>query len=248
MEILGRPGKDTQFFLIFPLADSNLRQFWQRNFPHPSGTSTVAYARWVAKQLHGLAWALCKLHDLHQREVVEDSDSSDPFYGIHGDIKPENLLWYKEWVGPDGQQPSHNARVAQEGQVPQGGSKSLGVLQLADFGISRLHHTDSRSNGYMHKSTRTYAPPEIEWATNGFSRSFDIWSLGCVFLEFICWLVQGGSGKENPVDVFHEERYLERANRSLEGTIQDTFYYVVKQKDKTEFDVNPAVKKVRAAS
>lgn len=273
MEILGRPGKDSSFFLIFPLADCNLRQFWQDRFPHPEGTSTATYSRWVAHQLYGLALALCKLHNLHEREVhtlkdreAENERSDDPFYGIHGDIKPANLLWYQEWVGLEGQHTLQNEVEGSEVQgqghtkskrplvedfeTPQELGKPLGVLQLADFGISRLHHTNSRSDVNMRRGTKTYAPPEVEWGFPGCSRSFDIWSLGCVFLEFICWLVQGGSGEENPIEAFHENRYLKDAsnsrgrNRSLEGTAQDTFYHVVKGKDTTKFEVNPAVKEV----
>jgi len=242
MEILGDPGKESNFFLIFPLADSNLRQFWHHKFPHPEGTSSATYARWVALQCHGLARALYKLHNLPERGVhnpQENGDdkktsSAEPFYGIHGDIKPENLLWYKDWVGPShSQAPPDNQDLG-----------PLGVLQLADFGISRLHHTNTRSNANMRRATKTYAPPEVEWGGYGCSRSFDIWSLGCVFLEFICWLVQGGSSPKNPVDAFHEARYLQQDNKSLEGTIQDTFYHVVKGKNTTTFEVNPAVKEL----
>lgn len=242
MEIVGRPGKDSNFFLIFPLADSNLRQFWNNKFPHPAGTITAKFVRWVAKQFYGLAVALCKLHDLRptnertgcpagESKAKTDVDN-DPYYGIHGDIKPENLLWYKEWVGPPGTQTDDDCK------------HPFGVLQLADFGISRLHHTDTRSNTTIRRSTKTYAPPEVEWAIERCSRSFDIWGLGCVFLEFICWLVQGGSGDVNPIEEFHNARYLGRNNRSLEGTIQDTFYHVVKKDHSTEFEVNPAVVEV----
>jgi serine/threonine protein kinase len=254
MEIVSlQPVKETSFYLIFPLADGNLRQFWHRNFPHPSGTNTATYARWVARQFRGLAFALCKLHDLHLAEVhlrdLNDDDDpavwgkvGDPFYGIHGDIKPENLLWYEDWVGPH--DPPVGNSNALEVSNSQPTNDSFGVLQLADFGISRLHHTESRSDTPLRGATKTYAPPEVEYALDGCSRSFDIWGLGCVFLEFICWLVQGGSGKRNPVDVFHDARYLYGANRSLEGTIQDTFYHVVKENHRTTFEVNPEVNRV----
>ncbi|KAK0715323.1 kinase-like domain-containing protein [Lasiosphaeris hirsuta] len=247
MEIAERSGQDdVSFFLMFPLADGNLRQFWQQNFPHPNCTNIATYARWVAKQFNGLVCALCKLHDLHQREVHSlkeeenkgTSNTGDPLYGIHGDIKPENLLWYKEWIGPGGQHA--NLKTNEPGDA-----EPFGVLQLADFGISKLHRAETRSSVDMRKSTKTYAPPETEWGINECSRSFDIWSLGCVFLEFICWLVQGGSGKQNPVEIFHDARYLDGANRSLAGTVQDTFYrwHAVKTDGgaETKFEVNPAV-------
>jgi len=254
MEIADRSGVDSSFFLIFPLADGNLREFWQQKFPHPPRTNMATYARWVAKQFHGLECALCKLHDLHEREIQSLRDgeddgnnaSGDPLYGIHGDIKPENLLWYEEWVGPSG------AQVPTVNNLPDT-KDPFGVLQLADFGISSLHRLETRSNNNMRKLTKTYAPPEAEWGVYKGSRSFDIWSLGCVFLEFICWLVQGSSGDRNPVDVFHDARYLEiggqKTNRSLEGTFQDTFYHIMEVEGgaSTKFVINPAVTEVRCS-
>ncbi|KAK0648503.1 kinase-like domain-containing protein [Cercophora newfieldiana] len=249
MEIVDRPEKDSStYFLMFPLADGNLRQFWQQHFPHAGRSHMAIYGRWMAKQFYGLVWALCKLHDLHNREAHyhntnknEDEDTmnntEESFYGIHGDIKPENLLWYEKWVGPEGLQDC-------PGVIPPSGP--LGVLQLADFGISKLHHTATRSNVNMRRATKTYAPPEIEWGLYECSRSFDIWSLGCVFLEFLCWLVQGDSGDTNPVDVFQQERYLNDSNKSLEGTLQDTFYQIIgiEGRKETRVEINPAVKEL----
>ncbi len=235
MEIQGSPGKGVEFYLMFPLADSNLREFWQHHFPHSEEVSQATSARWVARQLVGLTHALCKVHDLYEREVHDDaaSSSTDPFYVIHGDIKPENLLWYKEWVGPSPSSPA-----------AQGGRDPLGVLQLADFGNSRLHHKDTGSVVDVRRATKTYAAPEAEWGEHSGSPSFDIWSLGCVFLEFVCWLVLGGSGTKNPVDAFQTARYLDGKNKSQAGTAQDTFYHGAQGEDRTKVEVNPAVIKV----
>ncbi|KAK4246022.1 kinase-like domain-containing protein [Corynascus novoguineensis] len=240
MEVCVNPN-ESKFFLVFPLADCNLTQFWNTNFPHPKGANTAAYARWVAQQCYGLADALGKLHDTRQHQVEgpqKEADgsqggSSDPSYGIHGDIKPDNLLWYRNWVDS-------------ASQAPQDIWGSLGVIQLADFGITRLHHTDTKSNVDKIRGTKTYAPPEVEWAVSGFSRSFDIWSLGCVFLELVCWLVQGGSGTKNPVEAFHQRRYLQGKNISLQNTKQDTFYTLEKKQHETRSvpRVNPAVVEV----
>ncbi|KAK3369378.1 hypothetical protein B0T24DRAFT_668861 [Lasiosphaeria ovina] len=225
------------FYLVFPLADKNLRQYWR------STVSTPKHAQWVCKQCLGVARALSKLHDLHQLKThgnMAEADSAqaqekktgggDPYYGIHGDIKPANLLWFEEW--------DRDTSVADV-------MGTVGVLQLADFGITRIHHTDSRSNADLTKATKTYAPPEVEWAGDCCSRSFDIWSLGCVFLEFICWLVfADGSDKSDPIDTFREARKLNNNNKSVEGAIQDTFYHVAKDGKSTRFEVNPAVKKL----
>lgn len=254
MEISEFPGRDeSTFFLMFPYADGNLRQFWRRNSPASDASTMAACARWVAQQFHGLVWALCKLHDLHQREVHSlregendgKNNTGDSLYGIHGDIKPENLLWYRKWIGPRASE-EHSRREESDDVKP------FGVLQLADFGISKLHRSDTRSSVDMRKSTKTYAPPETEWGVNECSRSFDIWSLGCVFLEFICWLIQSVPGGNDPVDVFHNARYLNDANVSLAGTVQDTFYHwhKVKVKDgsRTKFKINPAVTEVNRST
>ncbi len=113
---------------------------------------------------------------------------------------------------------------------------SLGVLQLADFVISRLSHTGTRC-GCPAKSNQDLGPLEVE--------SFDIWSLGCVVLELICWLALAGSDTEgNPDDTFQKARHLDQKNRSLQGTIQNTFYHAVRGDDETKFEANPKVKEV----
>jgi serine/threonine protein kinase len=101
---------------------------------------------------------------------------NQPLYGRHGDVKPENILWYKQ--SADGPHPL-----------------ASGELVLSDFGLSALNHNQSRSNvknGDFHHTT-TYAPPESVLPDNFISRSIDIWALGCVYLEFVTWIVGGPS-------------------------------------------------------
>ena len=248
MVVEGGPGKDMAFYLIFPLADGNLNNFWKLNCPHPSEISPVQYARWAARQFYGLARALGKLHDLHEQHRHSPEGKvgdGDPFYGIHGDIKPANLLWYREWVGPSQGGGAANGHDQEEGQQRDSpASEALGVLQLADFGISKMYHTGSRSNADLRAATKTYAAPEVEWGAHHGSRSFDIWSLGAVFLEFVCWLVLRGSAIEDPIKAFEVARGLDMQNKNMAGTAHDVFYHIVLDKDKAKFEVNPAVQKV----
>ena len=39
--------------------------------------------------------------------------------------------------------------------------------------------------------TPTYRPPECDMHGGSVSRSFDIWSYGCVLLEFVTWYLGG---------------------------------------------------------
>jgi len=112
--------------------------------------------------------------------MLQVRDSEKPF-GRHGDIKPENILFFRQMEGINDAQ---------------------GVLQVADFGLGRFHGRDSRSSlpptGIL---TSKYEPPEVK-ISKPVSRAYDIWSLGCLYLEFITWLLQGNE----QIEMFAEVR------------------------------------------
>ncbi|KAF3065703.1 Serine/threonine-protein kinase ULK1 [Trichoderma lentiforme] len=90
----------------------------------------------------------------------------------HGDIKPSNILC----SGPDT------------------GNLNESTLIIADVGLAKQHEMYTR---YRNKTTTTrhgsitYEPPEVspKRQLKTLSRKYDIWSLGCVFLELIIWAV-----------------------------------------------------------
>ncbi|KAK3681146.1 kinase-like domain-containing protein [Podospora appendiculata] len=213
MELELQDPRKNEFFLIFPLASGDMNDLWKTD--QPKG-GRVDFVRWVAGQCLGVTRALGVVHGIFLNEA-DKSQSTDPYYGIHADIKPGNLLWYKDW--DDGVNKA---------------DYELGIIQLADFGISNFHHTESRSNALLRAHTRTYRAPEIELGQR-ISRSFDIWGLGCVFIEFISWVVLG-----KPTDEFSNARA--RHSTSLEGIAQDTFYELKPGDTKTKADLNSAVK------
>ncbi|KAI1313735.1 hypothetical protein F5Y03DRAFT_390036 [Xylaria venustula] len=204
--------------LVFYRADGDLRGFWKSNdLQSQVGMKT---STWVAKQCAGLASALLRLHNhetfsqssednedteempnsrkkvkiaaapkhIHDQsdlacDMPRDEKQTPPSpptaqqpdesgkirkYGRHGDIKPENILWYKDRTG------------------------DLGVLQFTDFGVSDLKSDMSKSKVQSNLAgTLAYRAPEFdvpEWAIRP---SADMWSLGCVYLEFITWLLGG---------------------------------------------------------
>lgn len=172
------------YSLLFPWAECDLLAYWQHDFSHREESSRKASCPlvvWVARQCSGLLGAV---HWIHDPSTVMDPKNK-PLFGRHGDIKPENILWYKQ--NSDG--PHHLAS---------------GELVLSDFGLTSLHHDQSRSNvknGDV-QYTRTYAPPESVLPDKEISRSIDIWALGCVYLEFVTWIVGGPSH----VDDFRKAR------------------------------------------
>jgi serine/threonine protein kinase len=73
------------------------------------------------------------------------------------------------------------------------------VLQIGDFGFADFHSKDSRS--LVHRSavngvTETYSAPEFD-VTRQVSPQFDIWSFGCILLQFVVWYMYGWQGIEN---------------------------------------------------
>jgi serine/threonine protein kinase len=88
----------------------------------------------------------------------------------HGDLKPDNILKFKNDQGKD-------------------------VLVIADLGVSRVHTlaTDLRRDPTKTKATTpSYQGPEVlQYGTiqRPRARTYDIWSIGCIFLEFAIWLL-----------------------------------------------------------
>ncbi|CAM1510785.1 Fc.00g082980.m01.CDS01 [Cosmosporella sp. VM-42] len=171
-----------EYSFLFPWADGgNLLNLWTKQpskmLPGKPVTPRL-FLHWIAEQCCGLAGALRSMHDLRKqafkRTGLEDRnrEKDDEYYGIHGDIKPENILHFSQLDSPTG----------------------LGILKIADFGLSRFHSSRSRTTQGFHDTpvpAPTYQAPELVGLVPWRSRKVDIWSLGCVFSQFMTWLVLG---------------------------------------------------------
>lgn len=196
-----------KYNLVFYRADGNLYDYMKTINPHPVfGYENVLF---LAEQCAGMASGLLRLHrhytfrqasmipsHLEEEELkrrfsgnisssdqqqealrpahlvnrpVDNSDNIVQQYGRHGDLKPENILWY-----PD--------------RRPAG----KGTLQITDFGASELNscHTKTKRRSNI-PYTRTYSPPECYVHHRVIRQSYDIWSLACIYLEFIAWMLGG---------------------------------------------------------
>ncbi|TGO23805.1 hypothetical protein BPAE_0121g00210 [Botrytis paeoniae] len=234
IRLLATYRQKEEFHLIFPYAGSNLRSYWDIQSLPKFDQEIVM---WSMKQMYGIANALFRLHEFkvtiplniggagNVRVQTEDDGqisvhAGEEMFGRHGDIKPENILWFPE--GPEAQDP-------------------LGVLKLADFGLGRFHGRDSKSgirpSGI--RSSPTYEPPECK-LRRPVSRAYDIWSCGCVWLEFITWLLKGSAGIEEfsnrrgnnagPNEIDDDNFFtIIPNNRILEATIRDGVEQWVKQ-------------------
>ncbi|KAH6869265.1 kinase-like domain-containing protein [Thelonectria olida] len=152
-------------FMIFPWAEGNLVDFWKKeptaNPPSPKDLI------WLIQQCQGIASGLSKVHRYEHGN----------FQGRHGDIKPENILFFRE------------------------AGSERGLLVVADFTLMRFHSqntmnvTGAGEVGY----TSAYCPPEVKVTMEAsINQKYDIWTLGCVYLEFITWYLLGYNATRGP--------------------------------------------------
>jgi serine/threonine protein kinase len=190
-----------EYYLLFPFAESNLRQHWQSN---PTPGLSVDISQWVLLQCKAMSSALHLIHTYRttfEHTPLPEINDNDRIYGRHGDIKPENILLLREDVAErHGKKPQH-------------------VLLIADFGLMDLHRRLTRSLIAPDKinGSPSYEPPELQVGRE-VSRAYDIWSLGCVFLEMIIWLTSGWT----EVEAFTQAR----ADTSMNGLIDYRFYTI----------------------
>ncbi|OBS18946.1 hypothetical protein FPOA_10670 [Fusarium poae] len=189
--------KDTGGCILFPWAEGgNLKDFWDRNdnkagvLQQKSRTTGLSKMIWTLKQMQGLCKALVELHRPHTAEGALKSNEDDPHFR-HGDLKPENIL------------------VFQEGTTE--------ILRIADLGLGRFHlkSTDGRRKAKEYTKTVTgttrYMPPEFN-DDNHISRKLDVWSLGCLFIEFIIWAAWGLEGLDQFNKLDNDEFWQKRSN------------------------------------
>ncbi|WQF89421.1 Putative protein kinase [Colletotrichum destructivum] len=212
VSILATYSRFGKYHLIFNRADGDLFDYWKAVYKVPEFDYDTVL--WVSKQLAGLASGLLRFHRHHtnskkaskeparaenngngggvcyqdqglsemqksrlpskppqplQAHDAEIRDSQwHTQFGRHGDLKPENILWF-----PDVKD-------------------KRGILKITDFGQAELHSKTSktyrRSKGF---DTLTYRSPECDTPPQLIRQSSDIWSLGCILLEFMTWMLGG---------------------------------------------------------
>ncbi len=176
-----------RFNMLFPWAECDLEAFWEEKNPSPD-PQNIDFVLWVSNQCRGIMEAVEIIHN--PKHLLNDKR-----YGRHGDIKPENVLWYKS---------------------PSEGDK--GILVISDLGLASFNREESRSM-IPNRSilyTPGYRPPECDLEGGTISRAFDIWTLGCLYLELICWLLGGWEAKDD----FQKSR----TTTYIMGTNTDIFF------------------------
>jgi len=195
-----RRGDNCNFMSPRAKGDS-LRDYWQTQKTQIRTAERIFESVY---QLRGIAAALDSLHGYHNTPLqfhergdrpkeeaqkspqlpvvrVRDEDDStfdrvsqvNPRSIRHGDLKPENILRFLD-------------------TEKQGGFMTL---KIADCGLAQIH-TKPTQNRNKHTNTRhDTIPYEVPEAANTMSgsrlRLYDIWSMGCMTLEFMIWALYG---------------------------------------------------------
>lgn len=237
ISLLATYEQSNRFYLIFPWAESDLMKYWKVLNTKPSNAAETIL--WIAEQCRGISDGLVRIHqynssDLQDKEAQPNSrllspsdalnrdnhESAKRQFGRHGDIKPENILWFRD---------THQ-----------------GVLRISDFGLAELNSRLSRSNqhGSQVPNSPTYRPPECDLRRRIIRQSYDIWSLGCLFLEFITWSL---GGKDLLLEF---ARKRSSPDPYMSGIDSDTFFQIddPEAKDSTAASVKQAVIEVSQAS
>ncbi|KAG9496374.1 hypothetical protein J7337_012962 [Fusarium musae] len=174
--------KDEHYLILEWANGGNLRNLWE-SFRRELSPELIKDA---FGQLLGLSEALSQVHQ------PELKDKWPNRHFRHGDLKPENILWFRDSNDP----------------------RKIGTLKIGDWGLAKQHQdltqvrTKKTSTGF---GTRLYEPPEEVTVKNNNllvpdpkdpngktarkrSRLYDVWAMGCIWFEFLVWLMYGQDG------------------------------------------------------
>ena len=164
-----------KFFLVFHWAEADLQRYWKDICPLPAvGLETRIWnmetVLWVAQQCKGIAHGVVQIHQYVTSSLKTHHEKE--LFGHHGDIKPENMLWF----------PGSDA-----------GDTTGGTLKISDFGLAEFNvRTVSMKPKSTFATSPPYRAPEVDLeGTGAIGRSYDMWTLGCLYLEFITWMFGG---------------------------------------------------------
>lgn len=188
--------KDNHFFMLFEKAECTIKDLVRTKQP-PSTTDEGFLT--LVRQLLNLVNAL---HAIHIRRGSGLAGSEANWVtGFHHDLTPQNLLTFPG-----------------------------GVWKINDFGTAQIHQALTGDDTSYRTSALNafgpYSPPEIKRRPGTpdkpreLSRPYDIWSLGCIFLEIAVWVLNHSTEELEACENFQTQR-----NRESQSDADQNFGY-----------------------
>ena len=174
-----------EYIFVFPFVERNLHQVLHNDW-HPAmfsdGRNNTFESHWLWKQMINVADALKTIHD--PQIDASDIGYDGPVIGFHFDLKPANIL-----------------------------VKNDGSLQITDFGQALIKSvdTDDMTYGIHRGGSLVYQAPEtcptramvLGGNDNRVHRRYDVWSLACIMLEVLVFILENGT---EGVESFEKDR------------------------------------------
>lgn len=213
------------YHMVFPWAEGDLRRMWQSTENPQPGKDEM---RWLANQCASIASALKSVHAGAESWLNSTNDPAGQQrlmnkIGIHGDIKPENIFIFSKGQQNKSKElamgPPTTKKDTQLDRNLRGGSPSSMAddrdLVIGDFGGGAFYDATSSPHP-LRQITVAYRPPEYDTKLRPVSRSWDIWGLGCTYLEFVTWFLLGPSGLS--------EFAKRRTTKTAAGKMSDEYF------------------------
>ncbi|OBS20084.1 hypothetical protein FPOA_11805 [Fusarium poae] len=208
------------FMLLFPWADGgsleDLMNKPRNDLLKAYNLTEKEFVRWIAIQCRGLIDALGTIHDTRIKHSSSSQDrdliNQHKDFGIHGDIKPANILHFS-------QETAHCL---------------LGNLKVADFGLITFHTRASRTminRKSAYAASQTYRSPEHDIGYF-MSKKVDVWALGCVFSELMTWVILDGDARQEYQQERTRESSFSGATKNKGQWREDNFFLKHIQKKK----------------
>lgn len=125
----------------------------------------------MAQQLEGLTGAINAIHNpehLKNKHTLPVVAEDEERFGRHSDLKPDNILWFQTRDDP------------------------RGIFIVTDLGLSTFNRKVSRSiQPGSSAKVPEYRAPECDIKGANATRGTDVWTLGCIFLNVMAWLLGG---------------------------------------------------------
>ncbi|CAG7566085.1 unnamed protein product [Fusarium equiseti] len=201
------------YHLVFPRELADLPRYWEEVNPKPSKADDDANLAWLAAQCQGLAEGLSFMHR-------HETNS------------------FKYLLNTDSLQAVEEGRSKVKGTVQKTVKKNFVFL------FSTNEEVDWNRQKWI-RNTLTYRAPdtELSFDASSITASSDIWTFGCVYLEFLTWW----SGGWALVTEFASERLA--SDPSFFGLTEgfnfrtDFFFTVTEDNGKATAEVRESVKK-----